>query len=332
MRSSIRCILHAYAAAARILKWEDRTRGPLADAGDEAAALLLGPEAKSERGGPPCWGPSCCSPEAAAAAAAAVGKMAPMCLSPVSSAVSSSAACEMVGELTLGAVALLQHGELPGSLQCIDSSSAAAVLQRRRLQALVLQQRLASRRRMQRAAEGPQRAVLLSQRLTALALSSLAAASCSKQQQQQQQQHQWGRVVSPICSPASVVEIVDAEAEGSSGSCLYTSEAAATAAAAAAADEADEAACGVCTPHEDTDIMETLEQYSPLGVFSFVSVATALHAGDELRQALLQQAAEKQQKAAGRSKGGRGSRSKGAALDPQAKLEFILSTLECQAS
>ncbi|CDJ34759.1 uncharacterized protein EMH_0092630 [Eimeria mitis] len=238
----------------------------------------------------------------------------------------------MVGELTLGSVALLQHGDIPGALQCLDSGSAAAVLQCSRLQSLAMQQRLATRKRMQKAAEGPQRAVLLAQRLTALAVSSLAAANCSnkQQQQQQQQQQQVSGSVALSTSAPELVEIVDAEAETSSVSCTYTSEAIAV--DDVSSEKEAEACCAVDTPDEDKDIMDMLEKYNTLGVMSFASVSTILHSGDELRQALLQRAAEKQQKITGRSKGVRGGRNKGTSIDPQAKLDAILSILECNAS
>lgn len=323
MRRNIHFILRAYLSAAKMLKWEDMAKGPLADAGDEAACVL-GVETKTERGGGDSGGPSSCRVDACTLAAA-VGKMAPMCLAPVSSPAAASTACELVGELTLGAVALLQHGDLPEALQYLDSGSAAAVLQRRRLQSLALQQRLATRKRMQKAAEGPQRAVLLSQRLTALAVSSLAA-SCRKQHQQSLT----GAATSP--SSSCFVEIVDAE-EASSTSCPYTAE------AIAIDDESCDAGLGApggpkAPEEEEIDIMEALENYNTIGVMAFASVSTILHGGDELRQALLEKAAAKHPRAAtGKSKGGRGgNRGKGAALDTQAKLESILSTLECHAN
>lgn len=310
---NIDLILRAYLSAAKMLKWEETTRGPLADVNDEALCVLeLEKADKTFSGGSYSH---CTDVETLCAA---VSKTSPLCLAPLASP-AAALACELVGELTLGSVAMLQHGDLPGALECPESGSAAAMLQCRRMRSLALQQRQMTRRRMQKAAEGPQRAVLLAQRLTALALSNFAH-SCST------------RLPSAVAASsgkrADFVEIVDADDAGSESS-MDTPNGV----------DVEESSCeeaavppAAGSTGVELDVMEALNGYGTLGVLSFASVSTILHGGDELRQSLLERAAEMQKKTIGKGKVTRGGRNKGIALDPQARLEVILSALECQVT
>lgn len=310
---NIDLILRAYLSAAKMLKWEEMTRGPLADVNDEALCVLgLEKADKTFSGGSYSH---CTDVETLSAA---VSKTAPLCLAPVASP-TAALACELVGELTLGSVALLQHGDLPGALECLESGSAAAMLQCRRIRSLALQQRQMTRRRMQKAAEGPQRAVLLAQRLTALALSNFAHICRTRLP---------SAVAASSGKPADFVEIVDAD-DASSESCVDTPNGV----------DIEESSCeeaavppAAGSTGVQLDVMEALNGYGTLGVLSFASVSTILHGGDELRHSLLERAAEMQQKTTGKGKGTRGGRNKGLALDPQARLEVILSALECQVT
>ncbi|OEH74648.1 hypothetical protein cyc_02003 [Cyclospora cayetanensis] len=305
--------------AAKMLKWEEAGRGPLSDAGDEVCYAWGGAgDAKSEGapgGGPP---PSAVDAEALAAA---LSKCVPVCLSPVAASPCAAAACELVGELALGAVALLQHGDLPGAFESLNTSSTASlVLHRRRVRSLAQQQRQATRKRMQRAVEGPQRAVLLAQRLTAVGLQSLAERSGS---QGPPPSREGGG------SPEAVVQVLEDGEELSSEELSSDSSGRTVQNLQLVEAEVSEEA-----EAEAADVGALLERYVlPCGeAMPFSSVGTLLHAGEEVRLSLLERATERQQKATGRgrgSKGGGGNRGRGLpSLEPQAKLDSILSWLE----
>ena len=319
--ASISAILRVFVCASKMLKWEETGRGPLADAGDEGLCAIWGGEGKTEGGGSPSGAPLSSGIDVEALMAT-VGKCAPLCVSPVACP-SASLASQLVGEITLGATALLQHGALPGALECLDLGSSAAALQRRRVRSLARQQRQTTRRRLQKAAEGPQRAVLLCQRLTALALRNYLQVTTSQRGSRAS--------ASPHRQSPNCVEIVDCE-QPSDRSCAYTPE-------AIDVDEGNSNSrfperthpWNAMHPENEADIGDLLEQYSTVGAFAFASVGTMLHGGEELRLTLLEQATEKHLKASGRARGSKGGRGRGPAMDPQAKIDSILTALECLA-
>lgn len=315
-------ILFAYQTAAKMLLWEERGHGPLSDCGDDAlfASVSAAADTKSSGQG------GCLSSLGAAAAdaeglAAALSKCPPLCLSPSVSSALDSIAAELVGELTLGATALLQHGDVPGALECIGTFSCAAAetLQSRRIQALAQQQRHITRRRLQKAAEGPQRAVAVSQRLTALAVRELFLNSARGEPLR-------GAPESPKC-----FEVID-ENEPCQGKEL-AAEAIDLEEEGGPLKQQDEAPVAKGAPFDcGRDFCELFDSFGSLEPLAFASVGTMLHGGEELRRALLAEATQRQQSAArGRgSKGGRG-RWGVSLIDPQAKLETILNVLETHA-
>lgn len=169
----IRAVLDAFNAASEMLAWDEELNGPLEseEGGVSAISKQSGQQPTTQRDGTIAAGcaahvggdatlSSSADLESLAAAAKRLALTAPL-------GGTSSLGASWVGEVTLGSVALLQHGRLEGAFSHPDFGTLAAALQRQSLQQLMLQQRNQTRRRLAKIADGPQRAVALSQRLSA---------------------------------------------------------------------------------------------------------------------------------------------------------------------